>query len=149
MPAMVVAMTVVAMMVIMIVMIVVVMVPLRRPLAVGAALGVERALHAAHLGTEALGHVGDDVVLADVDDARTDLGSEVAVAEVPGDAGERVRVSACDLQQPLRRGLDGYDTAVLQLEASPAERTGALVRSSRKLRPPAPVSAMRRRMRWS
>ena len=89
----------------------------RAIMAVGAALGIERALHAAHLGAEAAGHVGDDVVVADVDDARADLGGEVAVAEVPGDAGERPLVAAGDLQQPLGRRLDGDDAAVLQAEA--------------------------------
>src|SRR5262245_63646553 len=72
----------------------------RATLAVCATLGVERTLHGAHLGAEAAGHVGDDMVVADVDDALADLRGEVAVAEVPGDAGERPMVAAGDLQQP-------------------------------------------------
>ena len=91
---------------------------------------VERALHRPHLGAEAAGHIGDHVVLADVHDAGGDLGREVAVAEVPGDAGERPLVAAGDLQQPLGRRLDGDDAAVLQPGPSPGASTGALARSA-------------------
>src|SRR5262245_49430296 len=86
-------------------------------LAIGAALGVERPLDGAHPGAQAARHIGDHVVLADVDDALADLAGEVAVAEMPGDARQRALVGAGDLQQALRRCLDGHDTAVLQLQA--------------------------------
>ena len=82
--------------------------------AVGAALGVEGARYDARFGAEAAHHVGDHVVVADVDDAGGDLGGEVAVAEVPGDAGERAAVAAGDLQQPLGGGLDGDHAAILE-----------------------------------
>jgi len=99
---------------------------LHRTLPVGAALGVERTLNGAHVRAETAGHVGDHVILADVDDARTDLGGEVAVAEMPGDARERPLVAAGDLQQPLRRRLDGNDAPVLQLEAVAGGENGRL-----------------------
>src|SRR5262245_27962584 len=99
--------TVVAMVVVMPVSAVVIM-PVHRTLPIGAPLGVERPLHSAHLCPQAACHVGDHVVLADVDDAGADLGGEVPVAQMPGDAGERALIPAADLQQPLRRRLHGH-----------------------------------------
>ena len=117
--------------------------------AVGAAFGVEGALDDAHCGAEAAHHVGDDVVVADVDDASADLGGEMAVAEVPGDAGQRALVG-----QVISSSRSGAaSTATMRPSSSrmpsPARSTGALARSSRNARPPTPVSAMRRRVRRS
>ena len=68
-------------------------VPVHGTLAVGAALRVERPLHEPRAGAEAAHHVGDHVIVADVDDALADLGGEMPVAEVPGDARQRARVA--------------------------------------------------------
>src|SRR5689334_19031825 len=79
-------------------------VALHGALAVGAAFGVEGARYDARFRTEPAHHVGDHVVLADVDDACSNLGGEVTIAEVPGDAGQRAAIPAGDFQQPLRGG---------------------------------------------
>ena len=50
----------------------------------------------------------------------------MAVAEVPGDAGQRALVGAGDFQQPLGRGLDGDDAAVLEPNAVAGAQHGRL-----------------------
>jgi hypothetical protein len=62
-------------------------------LAVGAAFGVERRTHLAHLGAEAAQHVDDDVVVADQDAVALDLRRQVPVAEMPGEPCEGGRVA--------------------------------------------------------
>ena len=94
--------------------------------AVGAAFGVEGAFDRAHGGTEARYHVGDDVVVADVDDAIADLGGEMPVAEVPGDARQRALVGTGDFQQPLRCCLDAHDAAVFEANAVAGTQHGRL-----------------------
>jgi hypothetical protein len=49
-------------------------VPMRGALAVGATLWVEGALHDAGFRPQPADHVGDDMIVADVDDAGGDLG---------------------------------------------------------------------------
>src|SRR5260370_16578296 len=57
-------------------------------LAVGAALGIERRPHLAHLGTQALQHVDDDMVVADQDALALNLRRQVPVTEMPGEPCE-------------------------------------------------------------
>ncbi len=116
---------VVIVVIVMIVVIVVVVVPVGMgmavpgdgTLAVGAALGIERTLHRSHLSAEPPHHVGNDVIVADVDRSCSDLGSEVAVAQVPGKARELHGGSAGDFQQPLGRRRHGDDAAIVQPQA--------------------------------
>ena len=51
-------------------------------LAVGAAFGVERRPHLAHLGTEALQHVDDHMIVADQDAVACDRRWEMPIAEM-------------------------------------------------------------------
>lgn len=81
---------------------------------VGAALGAEGAHHRLHGTAEAAHHVGENVVVLDEDRGFGDLGRGVAVADVPGDAGERERIGRLDREKPLGRGLHLDEAAVLQ-----------------------------------
>src|SRR5258708_10826241 len=65
---------------------------------VGAALGVEGLLDLADLGPLVLQHVGDDVVAADQDAVGLDGGGQVAVADVPGEADQRLGARGADFQ---------------------------------------------------
>src|ERR1700704_7176518 len=56
-------------------------------LAVGAAFRIERRAHLAHLRAQALQHVDDHVIVADQDAVGVDLRRQVAIAEMPGEAG--------------------------------------------------------------
>ena len=68
------------------VMMVPVTVPLHGTRAVGTAFGVEGALHDTRFRAQTSDHVGNDMIVADMDDPRGDLGRQMAVAEVPGNA---------------------------------------------------------------
>ena len=94
--------------------------------AVGAAFRVEWALDGAHGSAETCHHFGDHVVVADVDDTLADLGGEMPVAEVPGDAGQCALVCTRYFQQSLRRGLDAHDAAILEADAIAGTQHGRL-----------------------
>ena len=65
---------------------------------------------------QSLHHRVDDVILADQDAGAIDLGRQVTVAEMPGDAGQMFRICAGDLQKRLRGRLDGNQFAVTQYQ---------------------------------
>lgn len=80
-----------------------------------AARGGERRLDETDLGAaQLLHHLHQHVIVADSERAAGELGGGVAVAELPGDAGERLAVGETELGQPLRPGGDGDVAAVLQ-----------------------------------
>jgi len=94
---------------------------------VGAALGLEGPHHLLHRAALAAHHLGQHVVVLDVDRLGRDLGRRVPVADMPGDAHQPQRVLGLDLQQALRRGLDQHQAAILQLDGvAVAERGGLL-----------------------
>lgn len=106
-----VAMVIMAMIVVMSVAMAVMVMPVmvmavRRRHFVGAAFGLERTLDLADLRTEPLQHVGDDVIAPDPEPGRPDLGLEMAIAEVPGEAHQMTGVAAADLGKLLRLGDD-------------------------------------------
>ena len=84
---------------------------------VGAAFGVEGAVDRADCCAEANHHVGDDVILADVEGAIAQLGGQMAVAQVPGDAGQSALVGAGDFKKTLGRRFDSDDAPVVQPDA--------------------------------
>lgn len=124
MPAMIVVVVVMVMVMVMMTMIVpavarlvfgeAVVVVMAAAVVVGAALGAERPHHRLDGAAEAAHHVGENVVVLDEDRALGDLGRGVAVADVPGDAGERERIGRLDREQPLGRRLHLDEAAVLQ-----------------------------------
>lgn len=83
---------------------------------VGAALGLEGALDLAHRAALTADHLGQDMVVLDIDGVGGDLGRGVAIADMPGDAHQAQRVLSLDLDQLLRRSLDQDERAVLQLD---------------------------------
>ena len=76
------------------------------PAGVRPLLRVERFLHFADVAAEAVDHLRDDVVGTDAKAVVEELGGEVAVAEVPGEADEGGGVGGGDLQQGFGRGGD-------------------------------------------
>ena len=65
---------------------------------VGAAFGVERRLDLDHARAEALHHGLDDVIPANAQGFRHDLGRQMAVAQMPADTNEVMRIAAADFQ---------------------------------------------------
>src|SRR6266446_1752820 len=70
---------------------------------IGAAFGIERCLDLDHAGAEPLHHRLDDVIAPDPQAFGHDLRWQMAVAEMPGDSNQMVRVGAPYLEQRLRR----------------------------------------------
>jgi hypothetical protein len=79
---------------------------------IGAALGIERRLDLEDAGAETLHHRFDDVVAADAQPLRHDLRRQMAVAEVPGDPDQMMRIAAANFDERLRRG-DHLDQAAI------------------------------------
>jgi hypothetical protein len=73
-------------------------------LGVGAAFGIERRLERDYPGAKTLDHRLDDLVPADAERLCQNLGRQVAVAEVPGDAGQGERVGGPDFRQRFGLG---------------------------------------------
>ena len=61
-------------------------------------------------------HVLDHVVVADAQAPWQDLGRQVAVAEMPGEAREVLAVGGCDLEHVLVRRMHRQPAAVLEAE---------------------------------
>ena len=70
---------------------------------IGAAFGIERRFDLDHARAQSLHHRLDDMVAPDPQAARGDLRRQMAVAEMPGDPDQMLRISAADLDQRLRR----------------------------------------------
>jgi len=107
-------------------------------LGVRAAFGIERRFDLHHLRTKPLHHGFNDMVAADTQALGHELRRQMAVAEMPGDADEMVRVVTADFQQRLgcRNHLD--QTAVFQHQRiATAERNGSL-QVEQKLEAPRP-----------
>src|SRR5579863_4190604 len=83
---------------------------------VSAALGIERRLERDDPRPESLGHRLDDRIVADAQRLRQDFGRQMAVAEMPGDAGQSDPVGGPDLRQRLGCGDDFDNAPVLEAQ---------------------------------
>ena len=84
---------------------------------IGAAFGIERRLERDHAGAKTLGHRLDDGIAADAQRLWPYFSRQMAVAEVPGDAGQGQRVGGADFRQRFGLG-DHLDHAPV-LEPQP------------------------------
>jgi hypothetical protein len=102
---------------------------------IGAALGLERTPD--FLGEPPLPahHLGKDMVRLDIDRVGGKLGWGVAVADMPGDAREAQRVLGGDLEQLFRRGANGDEAAILQLQRVAIADEGRLVEVEQEIEP--------------
>lgn len=126
---------VVTMIVPVVVMAVMIMAAILVAMIIGAALGLERALDLAHRAALAADHLGEDMVVLDIDRIGGDLGRGVAVADMPGDAHQAQRVLGADLEQALRRGLDQDEATILQLDRVAVVQCGRLVEIEQNVEP--------------
>lgn len=81
---------------------------------IGAALRLERTFDHAHGAALATDHLGEDVVVLDIDGVRRDLRGRVPVADMPGDAHQPQRVLGPHFEQALRSGPDQDQAAVFE-----------------------------------
>lgn len=117
---------------------------------VGAALGLERTLDLADLRTEPLQHVGDDVIAPDPEPGGPDLGLEMAIAEVPGEAHQMTGVAAADLGKLLRLGDDLDQPVIIEHEGIAMGERRAFgeidqqrLAADRRHRPPPPAPVLK------
>ncbi|OAF12228.1 hypothetical protein AYJ54_06995 [Bradyrhizobium centrolobii] len=102
---------------------------------IGAAFGIERRLDLDHARTEPLHHRFDDMVAADAQALGHDLRRQMAVAEMPGDADEVVRITAADFQQRLRRRDHLDQPAVLQHQGIAAAKCDGVFEVEQEFEP--------------
>src|ERR1700681_564957 len=81
---------------------------------IGAALGIERCLDLDHARAQTFDHRLDDVVAPYPQALRGDLRRQMAVAEMPGDAHQMLRIGSANLDQRLGCGDHLDQPAVLQ-----------------------------------
>jgi hypothetical protein len=81
---------------------------------ISAALRIERRLERDHPAPETLHHLLDDRVAADAQRFWHDLGGQMAVAEVPGDTGQRQWIGCPDLRQRFGFGDHFHHAPVLK-----------------------------------
>lgn len=105
---------------------------------IGAAFGIERRLDLDHAGAETFHHGFDDVVAADTQGLGHDLRRQVAVAEVPADADEMVRIVAADFQQRFGRRHHLHQPAVLQHQRIAAAQRDSMLQVEQEFEPPRP-----------
>ena len=137
----------------MIVVVVPVMVPMAVVVAaivlVGAALGLERAHHDRGGAALPAHHLGEHVVVLDVDGVGRHLGGGVPVADVVGDLEEAQGVLGPDLQEALGRRPHLDEAPVLELHGVAVAQHRGLVEIEQEIEPPialerdpAPVAAL-------
>lgn len=102
---------------------------------VGAALGLERPLDIGHRAALAADHLGQHMVVLDIDRVRGDLGRGVAVADMPGDTRQPQRILGGNLDQLLCRCPDQHERAVLELDGVAVVQRGRLVEIEQDVAP--------------
>jgi hypothetical protein len=122
--------------VIMIVMIVAVMMIVAAVVFVGAALRPEGAGHGRQAAALPAHHLGDDVVVLDIDRLRRDLRRRMAIAEMPCDLEQPQRILGPDFQKLLLGCLDGHEPTVFELQGVPVIEDGRLLEIDENLEAP-------------
>ncbi|ANW04591.1 hypothetical protein LMTR13_35155 [Bradyrhizobium icense] len=99
------------------------------------AFGIERRLDLDDACTQSLHHRLDDVIAANTQALRHDLGRQMAVAEMPGDADQMQGIDAPDLDQGLG-GRDHLDQpAVLQHQRVTAAQRHRILQVEQEFQP--------------
>ena len=102
------------------------------------ALGIERRLDLDDARAQPLHHRLDDVIPADAQALRHDLGRQMAVAEMPGDPNQMQGIGAADLEQRLG-GRDHLDQpSVLQHQRIAAAQRDGVFQIEQEFQPARP-----------
>jgi hypothetical protein len=100
---------------------------------IGATLGVERCLDLDDPGAEPLHHRLDDVIAPDAQAPSRDLRRQMAVAEMPGDPNQMLRIVAADLGQRLRRRHNFDQPAIVKHQRVAAPQRDRVFQIEQKL----------------
>ena len=109
-----------------------------RRLRISAALGIERRLDLDDARAKPLHHRLDDVIPADAQAFRHDLGRQMAIAEMPGDPDQMQGIGAADFEQRLggRHHLD--QPSVFQHQRIAAAQRDGVFEIKQELQPARP-----------
>jgi hypothetical protein len=102
---------------------------------VSATLGIERRFDLDHACTQTLHHRLDDVIAADAQAFGRDLRRQMAVAEMPGDPDQMVRVRRSDFEQRLRRCHDFDQPVIVEHQCVAATQRDRVFQIQQKLKP--------------
>ena len=102
---------------------------------IGALLRAEGAHDSLGCATLATHHLGQHMVVSDINGVCRDLGWGVAVADMPGDGHQSQRVFSRDFQQLFGRGLDDHEPPVLQLHRIAVIHFRGLVEVQQEIKP--------------
>lgn len=105
---------------------------------VGAALRLERARDGRGRAALAADHLGEHVVIFDIDRVRRDLRRRVPVADMPGDPHQPERIFRPHLEQALRRCPHLDEPPVLELHGVPIVERRRLVQIEQEREPALP-----------
>jgi hypothetical protein len=94
---------------------------------IGAALGLEGTHHLCDRAALAADHLGQNVVMFDVERVSGDLGRRMSVADMPGQPHQPQRVLGAHLKQFLLRCADRDQPAILELQAIALAENAGLV----------------------
>ncbi|MGY4157242.1 hypothetical protein ACVINW_003084 [Bradyrhizobium sp. USDA 4461] len=109
-----------------------------RMLGIGAALGIERRFDLDDSGPQPLHHCLDHVIPADAQALRHDLRRQMAVAEMPGDPDQMMRIAAADFHERLG-GCDHLDEApVLEYQRIAAAQRDRVLEVEQEFEPARP-----------
>ena len=102
---------------------------------IGAAFGIERRLDLDHARTKPPDHGFDDMIAPDPQPLGHDLGRQMAVAEMPGDPDQMMRVGSPDLQQRLGRRHHLDQPAVLEHQRIAAAKCYGVFQVEQEFKP--------------
>ena len=92
---------------------------------ISAAFGIERRVNDNDSRAESANHVLDHMIAPDAQALADNLRRQMAVAEMPGDPHQMIRIGTADFHQRLGRGNDFDQAPVFQHERiAPAQRDG-------------------------
>jgi hypothetical protein len=81
---------------------------------IGAGFGIEGRLPLLGMAAQALDHLRDYMIKADAYLAREELHRQMAIAEMPGDAHQRILVMSVDVEHPLRHGPHSHQAPIFE-----------------------------------
>ncbi len=105
---------------------------------IGAAFGIERRLDLDDARAQPLHHRLDDVIAANAQAFRHDLGRQMAIAEMPGDPDQMQRIGAADFEQRFRGGHHLDQPAVFEEQRIAAAQRDRVLQIKQELQPARP-----------
>jgi len=102
---------------------------------IGAALRIKRRLDLDQPGPQSLHHRFDHVIAPNTQTVRRDLRRQMAVAEMPGDANQMLRVLAPDFDKRLRRCDNLDQPAIFEHKRVPAAQRDRVLQIEQELQP--------------